>query len=284
MSSLAAAALEVEALSVGSLDARALVATDGEPAPGPFDHLLAALDFSTGPSDVEDRGFGVTRAASWLVLEVSSGRLRCEAVLGGGDGSNAGDDLTHSWRYGAPGFQRLGNGVYLEVGPDAPTPTPTDFDARARVVALNAAEDGPVPEGDPGQWVFGVLYFEGAESEGGCPNSVHVGAGVDGADGERGVECKNTELGTSTFPVTPTDTLEGDLRMVRSGQLFELSWRPASAGRALADDEDFEVLELFDRTTNPMPTTGHLGISVYGGPESECDMHLRVLAMRITEA
>lgn len=282
MSTLTTSALQVGALATGGLDVRALV---GGTEPGPFDHFDAALDFSTGPGDVEARGFGVTRAPSWLVLEVSSGRLRCEAVQGGGDGSNAGDDLAHSWRYGAgPSFQRLGNGVFLEVGPDAPTATPADFDARIRVAALNAAEDGPIPEGDPGQWVFGVLYFEGADSAGGCPDSVHVGVGVDGADGQRGVECKNTELGTSTFPVTSTDTLEGDLRMVRSGQLFELSWRPASAGRALEEDDDFEVLELFDRTTNPMPASGHLGISVYGGPESECDMHLRVLEMRITEA
>ena len=278
--------LSARVLAAEIVPMRVLGAADAapEPAPGPFDHLLAALDFSTGSSDVEARGFGVTRPDSWLVLEVSSSRLRCEAVQGGGDGSNAGVDLTRSWRYGAgPAFERRGNGCFLEVGPDAPVPTPADFDARIRVQALDAAELGPVPEGDTGQWVFGVLYFEGAESAGGCPDSLHVGFGVDGTSGQRSLECKNTQASVSTFPVTEQDVLEGDLRLVRVGQLFELSWRPSSAGRDLADDEDFEVLELFDRTAAPMPTSGHLGVSVYGGPDSECDMHLRVLQWTITE-
>lgn len=285
MPALRCTALATRALASAALTAQALGAEGEQPEPGPFDHLLPVLDFSTGPSDVEDRGFTVGRAPSWAILEVTGGALRCEALLGGGDGSNAGDDLTRSWRFGLnAGFERLGNGCFVEIGPDAPTPTPVDFDARVRLVATNAAEDGPVAEGDPGQWCFGVFYFEGAESAGGCPNSTHAGIGVDGDTAQRVIEVKNTVDSVSTYPVTDQDVLEGDIRCVRVGQLFEWSWRPATSGEPLESDEDWTVLQLIDRSANPISETGHLGASVYGGPESLADLHLAVLAWTVTEA
>lgn len=224
------------------------------PAEDPFAYLDDALDFRTGGTDLGARGLDVLRPAAWDELAIRDAALHCEAVQGGGDGTNVGDDLTHSWRFGlGPEFMRLGNGCDVEI-------ESTSFDARA-TLSMVIAEDGG------GVWEFMVMYLDPADARGGCPLSTHGGPGKDGATGQRGIETKYTEGGASTYPILDTDELVGDIRCVRAGDLFTWYWRAASVGEPLESDVGWgAALQAF--TLEGFPATVRVGVSHYGSSDT----------------
>jgi hypothetical protein len=230
-----------------------------------FAFLDQALDFRTGTTNIAARGLDVLRPAAWTGLEISNGALRGRATLPGGDGSNAGVDLQRSWRFGLnAGFQRLGNGVDVEIGPDAATPTPTNFELRAEITATAANGTDPVPEdGGGGQWRFAVVYIDPADARGGCPLSTHGGPGIDGANGQRGIETKYTDE-ESVYPIEDTDELTGVIRCIRVDDVFTWYWRPASSGEPFESDDGFD--ELLEVELAGFSGTVRVGFSVYGSP------------------
>lgn len=246
-----------------------------------FAFLDARLDFREGATSLVARGLDTLRPAAWAELAIRDEALHCEAVLGGGDGTNTGVDLTHSWRFGnSPAFERLGNGCDVEIGPAATIPTPADFDMRATMTMRSSAdEEDPMPEDAGGQWEFFVFYVDPASARGGNPLSTHGGFGKDGANGMRGIETKYTVDSTSVYPVEPEADLTGDIRVVRIDDVFTWYWRPA--GSELESDVGWVELEMFELVG--FPTTVRVGLSHYGGPSDTLVGHGACERIRIRE-
>lgn len=218
--------------------------------PAPWGSVLGG-DILAALSD----GFeGATLDPSWTIeddngaLEGASGIVSGEYNLRLSAGGAAG-----SWWFD----DRSGVLIYREiVGP---------FMCRVRVRVRNDADTALPPTGSFGKYM-GIAAHDPDRS---ALNYVHIVAGSDAAasvewkttDAEPGGSTNTTAWDPSTVP--PNTTVEVDLQLVRRAsnqQLFDMYYRDATGGHALADDDPpFTLLQTIDRTDNTSPGRAAFG-------------------------
>lgn len=264
-------------------------------------HVTAALLSQGGPSpsaayayladDFTDdteanpllRGWSYYKAAAIADAEVNASALQLEIVQGG---SAANGSL---WYTADPANEFDGMLVYKAIGPASGTPV--SFDARARLVALNTAQDDDPPVAG-GEYRYVVLAAHDPDRTN--FNYVHVGIGADPSGLE--VEVKTTDsdgvTAQSVYPVVAAagggaSGMQYDVRIVRrrtNPQVFDCYYRSGTA-RALTDDTGWTLHTTIDRTDDATPVRGvavelpddlHLGIGVYANPTTH-DIHGRCI-------
>jgi hypothetical protein len=267
--------------------------------PDPFEEI--SDDFSTGVSDLEERGWSFYKSSALAQAEVVDDAMQVIPIRGGGgDYQGGGAIATASFWYTQSNVdQRDGLLVYKAVGPAAGTPV--SFDARARVIVTN--EDGDdVPPATVGEWRFaGFAVHHPTRTS--YLRYLHIGLGSEGGAAVTGIECKvnrvNASGGMSVFPVeevdvTGLDALEYDLRIVRRAsdtQVFDMYTRPVSSGEALTSNDGWtlhytvvwtdgeDAADDFpacpQETDDPFPDDVQLGVMNYSNAEA-VDVMVRV--------
>jgi hypothetical protein len=252
------------------------------PTLNPFAHL--ADTFVGGEPAPSDRGWDYYKPAAIDEAVVTTG-LDLEPVRGG-------VDLTGSlWFTANAGAQYTGHLVFRLLGPTAPTATPTAFDARARLVATNSAQDDDPPVAG-GEYRYVVLAVHDPDRATDL-NYVHIGIGAD-PDGLQ-IEVKTTDsdgvTAQSVYPVVAasgTGTgLAYDVRIVRRAtdtDVFDCYYRPTGAA-PLTSNTGWILHTVVDRgsVSTParasavrLPDDVQIGFAVYASAATH-DIHGRVL-------
>lgn len=147
-----------------------------------------------------------------------------------------------------------------------------DFDAVLTGRVRNLADDGLPTVGDGNFRIAGLAAHDPDRAT--DLNYIHVGWGCT-ASVAITCETKNTVDSVSDYDEAPAATGAGQLRIVRTGQVFRLYSR-ASAGAA------WTLQNTYDRTAAPMPTTLHVGPMPPYASVPTHDMRLFVSQLRIT--
>jgi len=210
---------------------------------GPCSALTPTTTSTTAPSTTTtttlpagDTFDGVALDPSWSVLnpalvtiDVSGGALTIEPTMSGA-GTTWFDDSE-------------GPLVYKAVT--------GDFDVRTVL-----ATDDPGSPGDPPptQYRLAGLLARDPASTPGALNWVHVALGSGATAQGVCYEYKSTDDSVSTWMTIPTASASGELRLVRTGSIFDLYWRPDAISI-------WTLIQSFDRPD--MPATLDVGMMIY---------------------
>jgi hypothetical protein len=179
---------------------------------------------------------GVALDPSWTVLNpglvtisVSGGSLHLEATMSGAGTTWFNDSQ--------------GPLVYKAVT--------GDFDVRTVVATEDPANPGNPP---PTQYRLAGLLARDPASAPGALDWVHAALGSGATAQGVSYEYKSTAASVSTWATTPTASPAGELRIVRTGAVFDLYWRPDALAAWL-------LIQSFNRVD--MPATLHVGLMIY---------------------
>jgi hypothetical protein len=179
---------------------------------------------------------GVALDPSWslhnpglMTIDVSGGRLHLEATMSGGG---------TTWFNDSEGPL-----VYKAVT--------GDFDVRTVLSTEDAGSPGDPP---PTQYRLAGLLARDPASAAGARDWVHVALGSGATAQGVCYEYKSTAASVSTWATIPTASPDGELRLVRTGAVFDLYWRPDGLASWL-------LIQSFARPD--MPATLHVGLMVY---------------------
>lgn len=125
-----------------------------------------------------------------------------------------------------------------------------DFDAWLDCAAYDNTEGAPPPV----SW-FRIAGLAAHDPNRATFNYVHIGFGSANEPDNR-VESKNTINSVSAYTSTSWPTAQGQIRILRVGQLFR------TYVRALSTDP-WQLEQTYDRTATPMPMTLQLGVICY---------------------
>lgn len=127
-----------------------------------------------------------------------------------------------------------------------------NFDATANVRVRNSADSGLPTVGDGNYRIAGIAAHDANRAS---LNYVHVGLGCT-ASAAITCEWKTTVNSVSTFGSIAAPSGAGQIRIVRSGQIFTTYYR------ALVTDA-WTTVQTIDRTANALPTQLQVGFMVY---------------------
>lgn len=126
-----------------------------------------------------------------------------------------------------------------------------DFDVRTVVSTEDPGNPGNPP---PTQYRLAGLLARDPASAPGALDWVHVALGSGATAQGVSYEYKSTAASVSTWATTPTASPDGELRIVRTGAVFDLYWRPDALASWL-------LIQSFVRAD--MPATLHVGLMIY---------------------
>jgi hypothetical protein len=235
-------------------------------------------DFESGDPLLENRGWTWYDEASVATQDMNGGELHLVSTTGGAAGA---------WWYNTED----GNLLFKTVT--------GDFDARVRLRVRNAAGTGS-PSSAALEWRFaGIAVHDPDRST--DFNYVHAMLGAD-PNGTDRIEWKATDGSVSTWDsIAGAAPLDYDLRIVRVGQVFTLSYRAFDADLApedegyvpLSDDDDWTTYQVIDRDDNTippratavnMPNTVQVGLTGgYAGPAATLDIQAWFREVTITQ-
>jgi hypothetical protein len=179
-----------------------------------------------------------------------------------------GTSLDPSWSVLNPGLVTItvsGGSLHLEAtmsgagttwyndseGPLVYKAVTGDFDVRTVVSTEDPGNPGNPP---PTQYRLAGLLARDPASAPGALDWVHVALGSGATAQGVSYEYKSTAASVSTWATTPTASPDGELRIVRSGAVFDLYWRPDALASWL-------LIQSFVRAD--MPATLHVGLMIY---------------------
>lgn len=126
-----------------------------------------------------------------------------------------------------------------------------DFDVRTVLTTEDAGMPGTPP---PTQYRLAGLLARDPASAPGALDWVHVALGSGATAQGVCYEYKSTDDSLSTWMTIPTASASGELRLVRTGTLFDLSWRPDAFAA-------WTLIQSFDRPD--LPATLDVGMMIY---------------------
>jgi hypothetical protein len=126
-----------------------------------------------------------------------------------------------------------------------------DFDVRTVI-----ATDDPGSPGDPPptQYRLAGLLARDPASVPGSLDWVHVALGSGATAQGVCYEYKSTDASVSTWMTIPTASPEGELRLVRTGAVFDLYWRPDAISA-------WTLIQSFNRPD--LPAALQVGMMIY---------------------
>jgi hypothetical protein len=202
----------------------------------PTSTTTIASTTTTSTVPLGDTFDGVALDPSWSVLnpslvtiDVSGGQLHLEATMSG-----AGT----TWYNDSEGPL-----VYKAVT--------GDFDVRTVISTEDPGSPGDPP---PTQYRLAGLLARDPASAPGALDWVHVALGSGATAQGTSYEYKSTTTSVSTWATTPTPSPDGELRLVRTGAIFDYYWRPDALASWL-------LIASFNRPD--MPATLQVGMMIY---------------------
>jgi hypothetical protein len=191
---------------------------------------------STSTLPMGDTFDGGALDPSWSVLnpalvtiDVSGGSLNLEATMSGA-GTTWFDDSE-------------GPLVYKDVT--------GDFDVRTVIATEDPGNPGNPP---PTQYRLAGLLARDPASAPGALDWVHVALGSGATAQGVCYEYKSTDASVSTWMTIPTASPEGELRLVRTGAVFDLYWRPDAISA-------WTLIQSFNRPD--LPAALQVGMMIY---------------------
>lgn len=207
---------------------------------------VVSTDFA-GPA--LDPALATYKGASLVAVTFAGGRARFEPVQGAGGATGS------FWFDGNDGFL-----VYYEIT--------GDFDAVLDCAVRDEVDDVSAPPVDGSFRIAGIAAHDPDRAT----NFDYVHCGFGATNVELSAEWKTTVASVSTFGAIAWPSTDGQLRIERVGQLFNLYCR-------LTSSDPWTLLQAVDRTAAPLPATLQVGVMAYA---SDADHEIVLLADNLT--